>query len=94
MEMGYTSTVGSSDAALQVAMVAEIAQSGNDFLLSFPGAPGLSYRVQYTTSPVAPQVWNEFVPPAIYTATPNGVVTHRDVTPPDPQRFYRAVASP
>ncbi len=32
MEMGYTSTVGSSDAALQVAMVAEIAQSGSVLL--------------------------------------------------------------
>jgi hypothetical protein len=73
---------------------AEIVQSGTDFLLSFPGEPGLSYRVQYTTSPGVPQIWNEFTPPAIYTVAPNGVVTHRDVTPSDPQRFYRAVTSP
>ena len=71
-----------------------IARSGNDFLLSFPGEPGLRYHVQYTTSPDAPQVWNEFAPPAIYTAAPDGTVTHRDVNPPDPQRLYRAVDHP
>jgi len=75
-------------------VILEISQSGDDFLLSFPGEPGLSYRVQYTTSPGAPLVWHEFAPPAIYTAAPDGAVTHRDVNPPDPQRLYRAVPGP
>ena len=43
---------------------------------------------------LVPQVWNEFAPPAIYPAAPNGAVTHRDVNPPDPQRLYRTVPSP
>ena len=71
-----------------------IVRNGCDFLLTFPGEPGLSYRVQYTTNLAPPQVWHEFTPPAIYSADPDGTVTHRDVNPPDPQRFYRAVTNP
>ena len=68
--------------------------SGNDFVVTFLGVPGGSFRVQYTTSTAPPYVWNEFAPPAIYTAAPNGVFTHTDVNPPGPVRFYRAVSNP
>ena len=71
-----------------------ITRSGGDILLSFPGEPGLSYRVQYSTNLAPPQVWHEFTPPAIYSAGPDGTVTHRDVNPPDSQRFYRTVTNP
>ncbi|HEY9509112.1 MAG TPA: hypothetical protein VIV82_04555, partial [Verrucomicrobiae bacterium] len=68
--------------------------SGSDFVLTFIGVPGHTYRVQYTTSLSAPYVWNEFSPLAIYTAPTNGVFTHLDVNPPEPMRLYRAVPHP
>ena len=71
-----------------------IIRSGGDLLLSFSGEPGLSYRVQYSTNLTPPQVWNEFTPPTIHSAAQDGTVTHRDVNPPDPQRFYRTVTNP
>ena len=71
-----------------------LVQSGNDFVVTFLGVPGGSFRVQYTTSTAPPYVWNEFTPQAIYTAAPNGVFTHTDVNPPGPVRFYRAVSNP
>jgi hypothetical protein len=71
-----------------------VTPSGNDFVISFLGVPGGSFRVQYTTSTAPPYVWNEFAPPAIYTAAPNGAFTHTDVNPPSPARFYRAVSNP
>ncbi|HEU5124636.1 MAG TPA: Ig-like domain-containing protein [Verrucomicrobiae bacterium] len=71
-----------------------ITPSGSDFVLTFIGVPGHTYRVQYTTSLSAPYVWNEFSPLAIYTAPTNGVFTHLDVNPPEPMRLYRAVPHP
>lgn len=68
--------------------------SGNDFVVTFLGVPGGSFRVQYSTSTAPPYVWTEFAPQAIYTAAPNGVFTHTDVNPPGPVRFYRAVSNP
>ncbi len=71
-----------------------ITPTGDDFTITFLGVPGGSFRVQYTTDTSPPYTWNEFVPPAIHTATPNGVFTHTDVNPPDPVRLYRAVGNP
>jgi sugar lactone lactonase YvrE len=71
-----------------------VTPSGNDFVVTFLGVPGGSFRVQYTTSTAPPYVWNEFAPPAIYTAAPNGVFSHTDVNPPSPMRLYRAVGNP
>jgi DNA-binding beta-propeller fold protein YncE len=68
--------------------------SGNDFVVTFLGVPGGSFRVQYSTSTAPPYVWTEFAPQATYTAAPNGVFTHTDVNPPGPVRFYRAVSNP
>lgn len=68
--------------------------SGNDFVVTFLGVPGGSFRVQYSTAGPPSYDWQEFVPPASYTAAPNGVFTHTDVNPPDPVRFYRAVGNP
>ncbi len=71
-----------------------ITPSGSDFVLTFIGVPGHTYRVQYTTSLSAPYTWNEFSPLAIYTAPTNGVFTHLDVNPSEPMRLYRAVPHP
>ena len=73
-----------------------IVASGADFLVTFIGVPGGSYRVQYTTSTSAPYVWQEFSPPgnAPHVAAPNGVFQHLDVAPPDPLRLYRAIPHP
>jgi DNA-binding beta-propeller fold protein YncE len=71
-----------------------IAPSGNDFIVTFLGVPGGSFRVQYSTAGPPNFDWQEFAPPAIYTAAPNGVFTHTDVNPPSPVRFYRAVSNP
>jgi hypothetical protein len=79
---------------MRLAPAPTVSRSGGDFLLSFPGEPGLRYRVQYTLGSAEPYVWNEFAPPALYIAPANGAVTHRDVTPPDSLRLYRAVVSP
>ncbi len=68
--------------------------SGDDFVVTFLGVPGGSFRVQYSTAGPPNYDWQEFAPQAIYTAAPNGVFTHTDVNPPDPVRFYRAVSNP
>ncbi len=72
----------------------KILPSGPDFIVSFVGVPGNGYRVQYTTGNAAPYSWNEFSPPAIYTAPAGTVFTHTDVAPTEPMRLYRAVANP
>lgn len=71
-----------------------IVASGADFIVTFIGVPGGGYRVQYTTGFAAPYTWNEFNPPATYTAAPNGVFSHTDIAPPGPERYYRAVKNP
>lgn len=96
---GVDNSTANAGAAYIIAVSGSVAeftveQSGKDFLLSFLGEPGLSYRVQYASNSSAPVVWNEFAPPAIYTAAPDGAVAHRDVNPTDPHRIYRAVVSP
>ncbi len=68
--------------------------SGDDFIVTFLGVPGGSFRVQYSTAGPPNYDWQEFISPAIYTAAPNGVFTHTDVDPPGPVRFYRAVSNP
>lgn len=68
--------------------------SGDDFVVTFLGVPGGSFRVQYSTAGPPNYDWQEFASPAIYTAAPNGVFTHTDVNPPGPVRFYRAVSNP
>jgi hypothetical protein len=73
---------------------AQIAASGNDYVVSFIGVPGRMYRVQYTTSLSAPYTWTEFSPLAIFTAPANGVFSYTDVNPPGPVRLYRAVPHP
>lgn len=71
-----------------------LVQSGDDFVVTFLGVPGGSFRVQYSTAGPTNYDWQEFASPAIYTAAPNGVFTHTDVNPPGPVRFYRAVSNP
>jgi len=71
-----------------------IAASGDDFVVTFLGMPNGGYRVQYTISLAAPFIWEEFVPPAVYIAAPNGVFIHTDLSPPGPLRLYRAVGNP
>jgi hypothetical protein len=73
---------------------AQIAPSGNDYIISFIGVPGRMYRVQYTTSLSAPYTWTEFSPLAIFTAPTNGVFGYTDTNPPGPVRLYRAVPHP
>lgn len=73
---------------------AQIAPSGNDYILTFIGVPGRTYRVQYTTSTTTPYTWNEFSPLAIFTAPANGVFSYTDVNPSGPMRLYRAVPHP
>lgn len=68
--------------------------SGDDFIVTFLGVPGGSFRVQYSTAGPPNYDWQEFISPAIYTAAPNGVFTHTDFNPPGPVRFYRAVSNP
>lgn len=70
---------------------AAIVASGPDFLVSFLGQPGATYRVQYATEPGPPWNWREFNPPASYSGAANGVFVHRDVAPTEPSRIYRAI---
>lgn len=67
---------------------------GSDVVVTFVGVPGRAYRVQYATDLTPPAVWQEFGPPAVSTAAPNGVFGYVDVAPAGPQRFYRAVTHP
>ncbi|MBK8002153.1 MAG: hypothetical protein IPK15_26540 [Verrucomicrobia bacterium] len=75
-----------------VAAAGSIRQSGADFIVTFFGLPGSDYRVQFTSDLSSPAVWNEFAPPAIFTASPSGAFSHTNVTPPGPFRFYRAIS--
>ena len=83
----------SSDPANDAPNPLAISRSGNDIVVTFLCVPGGSYRVQYTTDS-GPYTWHEFASPAIHSAATNGVFSHRDVQPPDPVRFYRAVSNP
>jgi hypothetical protein len=74
--------------------MAHITANGGDYIVSFIGVPGNMYRVQYSTSTSIPYTWNEFTPPASFTAPANGVFQYTDVNPPDPMRLYRAVPQP
>ena len=69
-----------------------IAPHGTDFVVTFLGVPGGSFRVHYSVAGPPDHVWQEFSPPAIHVASPNGIFTHTDINPPGPGRFYRAVA--
>lgn len=71
-----------------------ILSSGPDFIVTFLGVPGNSYRVQYTVSAGSPYSWSEFIPPATYVAPANTVFSHTDVAPPESTRLYRAVSNP
>ncbi len=72
----------------------KIVASGADFTLTFVGVPGNSYRVQYTISISPPYAWQEFSPPAVFTAPANGVFSYTDVNPGNPVRLYRTVSNP
>ncbi len=72
---------------------AKIVASGNNFTITFIGVSNCQYRVQYSLS-VAPYLWTEFSPQAVYTASANGVFSHTDANPPDPMRFYRGIPDP
>ena len=67
---------------------------GADVLATFIGVPGRTYRVQYTTSLTAPYAWQDFSPPAAFTAPAGGVFSHTDVAPSGAARFYRAIPNP
>jgi hypothetical protein len=69
------------------------ANGGADFVTHFIGVPGNGYRVQYTTVLTPPYVWQDFIPPADYTAPDHGVFLHTDVAP-GGSRFYRAIPKP
>ena len=71
-----------------------VAADGRDTVLKWLGVPRRLYRVQYTTSTVAPFTWRGFNPPVELAAARSNVVglfTHRDVNPPETSRLYRAV---
>lgn len=74
-----------------------VSTSGDDFAVSFLGVPGYRYRVQFSSDLAPPYTWQEFDPPAIYTAPETGAVGvfhHTDPNPPDVLRLYRAVPNP
>lgn len=73
---------------------ARIVKVGSDYVLTFIGVPGRSYRLQYTTSGSPPYLWNDFSPAVVLTASGSGVFTYTDVNPPDTTRLYRAVLNP
>ena len=85
-----TSTGSSTSAPNALQIVA----SGGNFVMTFIGVPGNSYRIQYTTSTSLPYAWQEFSPPAVFIAPANGVFTYTDVNPGNPVRIYRAVPHP
>ena len=69
------------------------ANGGADFVTQFIGVPGYAYRVQFTTDLTPPYTWQDFSPPADYTAPNSGVFQHTDVAP-GGNRFYRAIPKP
>ena len=69
------------------------ANGGADFVTLFIGVPGYVYRVQFTTDLTPPYTWQDFSPPADYTAPDSGVFQHLDVAP-GGNRFYRAIPKP
>ena len=71
-----------------------ITPQGGDIVVAFVGLPGGSYRVQFTDDTSPPYAWQEFSPPAVHVAAPNGVFSHTDVAPSSPARLYRAVLNP
>ena len=71
-----------------------IVAGGGNFTTTYIGVPGDSYRVQFTTLTTPPHAWQEFSPPAVFTAPANGVFSHTDVQPANPVRLYRIVSNP
>ncbi len=74
-----------------------VTHSAGNFTVSFLGVPGYRYQVQFTTDDTPPLAWQDFAPPAIYTAPETGAVgvfQHVDPNPPDAMRLYRAVPNP
>lgn len=65
---------------------------GNEFILRFGGTTGRRYRVRHSLDLTGG--WEDFAPPALYTAPANGHVSHTDVNPPNTLRFYRAELEP
>lgn len=72
---------------------ARIVSQAGSFTITSQGVPGSVYRFQYTTSSSAPYVWNEFSPPAVFTAPNNGVFQYVDANPPGPLRLYRVISN-
>lgn len=68
-----------------------IGKSGGNLALTFSGAAGFTYRIQYATNLVGPLTWNDFSPAALHTLAADGSFTHLDVAPDDSARLYRAI---
>jgi len=67
-----------------------IVKSGSNVGMNFFGAPGQPYRVQYATNLTPATLWNEFNPPALFTAPAQRAFGFTDTNAPAlPQRYYR-----
>ncbi len=77
----------------QGANAVEIRPDGPDYIVTFLGVPGHSYRVQYTES-VSPPTWTDLPPAVPLVAPANGAFRVTDPQPPSPVRFYRAIPAP
>jgi len=85
---------GVGPAAADSTVPLSVSVEGRDAILKWLGVPRRVYRVQYTTSASPPYTWREFSPVVELAAARSNIVglfTHRDVSPPDASRLYRAI---
>jgi len=71
-----------------------IIKSGGNVAMNLIGSPNWTHHAQYTTNLSPTTVWNEFIPPAVFTMPGLGVFSFTNTSLIDPMRFYRAVSQP